>query len=194
MMDSWESLRPHVFTNSTKALQDTSHSPSPTADSWVQRLAMRISSSSRGRSPLAHTTSSTRRGQCRPHPAQDVLDDGAAEVQVGDGDLLPEEGPELVLVEEEVHDQVDLGRVAHQGVPAALLEGAEVLARGLAHHVDAQVLQVNVLLRGQREQQLVAQQVVVERQLPQAVALVGHAQYAWGEAQEEGRSRGGSGG
>ena len=66
MMESWDSLRPHVFTNSTKALQETSHSPRPMADSWVQCFAMRISSSSRGRRPLAHTTSSTRRGQWRP--------------------------------------------------------------------------------------------------------------------------------
>ncbi len=95
-----------------------------------------------------HQLHQTRAGQ--PHAAQHLLTDGAAEVQVRDGDLVEEEGPELVLVQEEVHDQVELGRVAHHGVPAALLDGVELLARVLAHHVDAQVLQVNVALGRQR--------------------------------------------
>uniref|UniRef100_A0A3Q3BJE8 Phospholipid-transporting ATPase n=1 Tax=Haplochromis burtoni TaxID=8153 RepID=A0A3Q3BJE8_HAPBU len=47
-------------------LQVTSHSPSPIAVKLLQRSAMRISSSSRGSMPLAHTTSSTSRGQFSP--------------------------------------------------------------------------------------------------------------------------------
>lgn len=55
--------------------------------------------------------------------------------------------------------------------------GVEVrLARVLAHHVHAQVLQVDMLLGGQRQQQLIAQQVVIQRQLSQPVALVRRTQ------------------
>ncbi len=92
-----------------------------------------------------------------------------------DGRLLAEEGLELLLVEEEVHDDVDLGRVADEGIPAALLDSLELrLARVLAHHVDVQVLQVDVLLGGERQQKLVAQQVVVQSQFTQAVTLISH--------------------
>lgn len=109
-----------------------------------------------------------------PHAAQHVFADGAAEVQVRDGDLVAEERVELLLVEVEVHDQAELGGVAHHGVPAALLDAVELLARVLADHVDAEVLEVNVLLRGERDEEFVAQQVVVQSQLSQAVALIGH--------------------
>lgn len=77
---------------------------------------------------------------------QNVFADGSAEVQVRDGDLVAEERPEFVLVQEEVHDQVELGRVVHHGVPAALLNGVELLARIVVDHVDAKVLEVDVLL------------------------------------------------
>ncbi|KAK9542926.1 hypothetical protein VZT92_000748 [Zoarces viviparus] len=74
MMDSCVSLSPHILTNTAKALQDTSHSPKPMADSCVQRRVTRISSSSSGRSPLAHTTSSIRRGQVSPtRPSTSLL-------------------------------------------------------------------------------------------------------------------------
>lgn len=112
----------------------------------------------------------------QPHTTQNILADRAAEVQVRYGKLVAEKGPELVLVQEEVHDQVEFGRVAHHGVPAALLDGVEVLAGVLAHHVDAQVLQVDMLLGREGQQQLIAQQVIVERQLAQAVTLIRHAQ------------------
>ncbi len=91
------------------------------------------------------------------HAAQDLFADWAAEVEVRHGDLVLEKGPELVLVQEEVQDQVEFGRMAHHGVPAALLDGVELLAGVLAHHVYAQMLEVHVLLGRQRQQQLVAQ-------------------------------------
>ncbi len=91
------------------------------------------------------------------HASQDIFADRAAEVEVRNGDLVTEKGPKLVLVQEEIHDQVEFGRMAHHGVPAALLDGVELLAGVLAHHVYAQMLEVHVLLRGQRQQQLVAQ-------------------------------------
>lgn len=112
--------------------------------------------------------------------AQHVFADGAAKVQVRDGDLVAEEGAKLVLIEEEVHDQVELGGVVHHGVPAALLDRVELLTGVLADHVDAKVLQVDALLRGERNEKFVTQQVVVEGQFSQAVALVGHTQDAWG--------------
>ncbi len=111
----------------------------------------------------------------QPDAAQHVFTDGSAEVQVRDRRLLAEEGLELLLVEEEVHDDVDLGRVADEGVPAALLDGVELrLAWVLTHHVDVQVLQVDVFLRGERQQKLVTQQVVVQSQFTQAVTLISH--------------------
>lgn len=77
---------------------------------------------------------------------QNVFADGSAEVQVSNRDLVAEERPKFILVKEEVHDQVELGRVVHHGVPAALLNGVELLARILTNHVDAEVFQVDVLL------------------------------------------------
>lgn len=115
-------------------------------------------------------------GAVQTHAAQDLLADGAAEIEVRDGDLLVEEGAKLVLVEKEVHDQVELGRVPHHGVPAALFDGVEVLARVLADHVDAQVLQVDVFLRGEGQQEFVTEEVVVQRQLSEPVTLIRHAQ------------------
>lgn len=96
-------------------------------------------------------------GAVHAHAAQDLLADRAAEVQVRDGDLVAEEGPELVLVQEEVHDQAELGRVAQHGVPAALLDGVELLTGVLAHHVYAKVLEVHVFLGGKRQEEIVAQ-------------------------------------
>lgn len=64
-----------------------------------------------------------------------------------------------------------------ESVPAALLNGVELSLPGvLADNVDAQVFQPDVLLRRQSQQQLVAQQVVVQRQLSQAMALVSHTE------------------
>lgn len=120
-----------------------------------------------------HQLHQTRAGE--PDAAQHVFADGAAEVQVRDGDFVAEERVELLLVEVEVHHQVEFGGVAHHGVPAALLDGVELLAWVLADHVDAKVLEVNVLLRGERDEEFVAQQVVVQSQFSQAVALIGHA-------------------
>ena len=85
-------------------------------------------------------------GAVEAHAAQDLFADRAAEVEVSDGDLLVEKRPKLILVEEEVHDQIEFGRVPHHGVPAALLDGVEVLAQVLAHHVDTQVFQMDVFL------------------------------------------------
>lgn len=67
----------------------------------------------------------------------------------------------------------------YHGVPAALLDGVKLLAGVLADHINAKVLEVNVLLRGQRDEELVAQQVVIKGQFSQAVALIGHAQDPW---------------
>ena len=106
--------------------------------------------------------------------AQDILADRAAEVEVCDGGFLVEERTELVLIEKEVHDQVEFGWVPHHSVPAALLDGVEVLAGVLAHHVNTQVFQVDVFLRGEGQQELVTQEVVVQRELSQPVTLVCH--------------------
>lgn len=54
-----------------------------------------------------HQLDQARAGQA--DPAQHIFTDVAAEVQVRGGDLVAKEGAELVLVEEEVHDQVELG-------------------------------------------------------------------------------------
>lgn len=95
------------------------------------------------------------------HSAQDLFAHWAPEVKVCDRDFLIKEGPELVLIEEEVHDQVKFGRVPHHSVPAALLDGVEVLPGVFAHHINSQVFQVDVLLRGERQQEFITQEVVV---------------------------------
>lgn len=52
-----------------------------------------------------------------------------------------------------------------ESVPAALLDGVELsLPRVFTDNINAQVFQPDVFLRRQSEQQLIAQQVVVERQ------------------------------
>lgn len=77
-------------------------------------------------------------GAVESDAAQHVFADRAAKVEVGDWSLLAEEGLKFLLVEEEVHDDVDLGRVVHQRLPAAALDGVEVRLAGVfAHHVDA---------------------------------------------------------
>ena len=126
-------------------------------------------------------------GAVQADAPQHLLAHRLAEVHVRDGRRLPEEGPELVPVEEEVHDDADGGRVAHQRLPAAALQGAEARLARLAHHVHAQVLQPHVLLRRQGQEQLVTQQVVVQRELPQAVALVCYTQDAWDRGVREGQ-------
>lgn len=76
IIESCERRPPHIFTNSTKALQETSHSPRPTADKYLHRSAIRINSSSSGRNPLAHTTNSTNRGHVIPtRPSTSLLTD-----------------------------------------------------------------------------------------------------------------------
>lgn len=93
--------------------------------------------------------------------AQDLLTDRATEVEVHDRDLLVKERAELVLIEEEVHDQVEFGRVPYHGVPAALLDGVEVLPGVLTHHVDPQMFQLDVFLRGEGQKEFITQEVVV---------------------------------
>lgn len=52
-----------------------------------------------------------------------------------------------------------------ESVPAALLNGVELsLPRVFTDNINAQVFQPDVFLRRQSQQQLIAQQVVVERQ------------------------------
>lgn len=93
--------------------------------------------------------------------AQDLFADRAAEVKMRDRDLLVKKGAELVFVEEEVHDQVEFGRVPHHGIPAALLDGVEVLAGVLTHHINTQMFQVDVFLWGQGQEEFITQEVVV---------------------------------
>ena len=80
------------------------------------------------------------------YATQNIFADRSAKVQVCHRDFVAEERPEFILVQEEVHDQIEFGRVVHHGVPAALLDCVELLARILANHVDAKVFEVNVLL------------------------------------------------
>lgn len=119
-----------------------------------------------------HQLHQTRAGEA--DAAQHVFADGAAEIQMRDGNFVAEKRTELVLVKEKVHDQVEFGGVTNHGVPAALLYGVELLAGILANNVDAKVLEVNVLLRGESDEKLVAQQMVVESQFSQAVTLISH--------------------
>lgn len=100
-----------------------------------------------------------------------------------DRDFIAEERAKFVLIEEEVHDQIKFWRVAHHSIPAALLDGVKLLARILADHVNAKVLKVDVLLRGEGNEKFIAQQMVVESQFSQAVALIGHTQDAWDRGQ-----------
>lgn len=71
------------------------------------------------------------------HAAQHLLTDWAAEVEVCDGNLIPEKRLKLILIEEEIHDEVELGRVAHHGIPAAFFNGVKLLTWILAHNIDA---------------------------------------------------------
>lgn len=120
-------------------------------------------------------------GAVEPDAAQHLFADCPAKVEVGDRGLVTEERLKLLLVEEEVHDYVDLGRVPDQGIPAAPSDGVKVrLPRVFTDHIDAQVLQVHVFFRGQSEEQLIAEEVVVQCQLSEAVALVCDTQDPWG--------------
>lgn len=79
-------------------------------------------------------------GTVQSDAAQHLFANCTAKVQVGDRGLLAEERLKLLLIEEEVHDDVDLRRVSDQGFPAAPLDGVKVRLAGVfAHHVDAQV-------------------------------------------------------
>lgn len=101
-------------------------------------------------------------GAVQPDAAQHFFTHRPAKVQVGDRGLLAEEGPKLLFVEEKVHDDVDLGGVTDQSLPAASLDGVKVsLARVFAYHVDAEMLQVDVLFRGQSKQELITEEMVV---------------------------------
>lgn len=74
----------------------------------------------------------------QPNAAQHLFADRPAKVEVGDGSLVAEEGLKLLLIEEEVHDNVDLGWVLYQSLPAASFDGVKVcLARVFAHYVNA---------------------------------------------------------
>lgn len=120
-------------------------------------------------------------GAVEPDAAEHLFADCSAKVEVGDGGLVTEERLKLLLIEEEVHDDVDLGRVPDQGIPAAPSDGVKLRLPGVfTHHIDTQVLQVDVFFRGQSEEQLITEEVVVQRQLSEAVALVCDTQDPWG--------------
>lgn len=71
------------------------------------------------------------------HAPQHLLTDRTAEVEVRNGNLIPEKRLKLILIEEEVHDEVELGRVAHHGIPAAFFDGVKLLTWVLTHNIDA---------------------------------------------------------
>lgn len=130
-----------------------------------------------------HQLDQTRAGE--PNAAQHVFTDGAAEVQMRYRDFIAEERAKLVLIEEEVHHQIKFWRVAHHGIPATLLNGVKLLARILANNINAKVLEMNVLLRGEGNEKFITQQMVVESQFSQAMALISHAQDAWDRGQRK---------
>lgn len=80
------------------------------------------------------------------HAPEHLLTNRAAEVEVCDGNLISEKRLKLVLIEEKVHDEVELGRVAHHGVPAAFFDGVKLLTWVLTHNINAEVLQMHMLL------------------------------------------------
>lgn len=95
------------------------------------------------------------------------------------GDFVAEERAKLILVEVEVHDQIKFRRVTLHGVPAALFDGVKLLAGIFTDHVNAEVLEMHVLLRGEGDEKFITQQMVVESQFSQAMALISHTQDAW---------------
>lgn len=164
-MDSWLRRPPHIFTNSMNPMQVTSHSPRPMAVRLSHCSAIRISSSSSGSSPLAYTTSSRNAvsyAWCGPT----CFADRPAKIKVCDGHLLAKVGLKLFHVKEKVYDNVDLVASGGWWRPSGSSWwcGTGFFAWVLTHHVDPQVLQMNVLLRGQGQKKLIAQQVVVKSQ------------------------------
>ena len=99
----------------------------------------------------------------KPDVAQHLFANRPAKVQVGDRRLLTEEGLKLPLSD---------------GVKVAL-------ARVFARRIDAKEFQVCVFFRGEGKQELVTQELVVQCQLPETMALVGHTQGTCGQRERE---------
>jgi len=137
-----------ILTSSTKALQDTSHSPKPMADA-DQLLIQRPS-------PLAHTTSSIVRGPALLY--WQSTDAWQAFHRERMGQTHPRKGKKDTT-------RLHFGewRIMASQLLFLMAGKMELSAGILTHHVDAKVLEVNVLLRGERNEKLITMLVLSGR-------------------------------